>query len=453
VDSGRRRIIAITGATLLDTSRRRVVPDTTVIVEGARVTFVGNRAIALLPPGTETIDATGKTLVPGLIDLHQHWPHEWDKSLCPERGITSVRFAGNDEQQIRRLRGRVERGEISGPRMFSVGPLLDQPPTARPDITVIVNNPEEARRAAKRLIVEEHVDALFVARRVDAACLRAIIETAHEHGRPVTGQVYRVSGRQAAEAGIDGLENTSRIPESPALDEEVLHGYRSVSHRLAMLARLWSTAPASLMAEILGTMASRHVEWAPAIVSFEQWTGALDDDVLQDDVYQGAPMDLKQAYRAHQQSITSDWSIDDRATWERAIEQIIAWVGYYHRIGGPVVVGTDTPFGAIAYHRELKHLRSAGLSSWDVIAAATVASARALRCADIGEIMPGKVADILVVDGDPLEDLGVLRRPTHVWVNGEHVVRNGRPTRAHDGDQLIERGGAMGSGNNGREGH
>lgn len=429
MEAGQPRVIAIVGATVLDVARRRSLPDTTVVVAGSRVSSVGDRATVVVPPDAETIEASGKTLVPGLIDLHQHWPHEWDKSLFPAFGITSIRFAGNDEGEVRRLRGRVERGEVSGPRMFSVGPLIDQPPTARPEITAVVHGPEEARQVAERLIVEEHVDALFVARRVDSDCLRAIVETAHAHGRPVTGQVYQVSGREAAEAGIDGLENTSRIPESLELDEQVLHRYRSVSHRLAILARLWSTAPASLMAEILGTMASRQVAWAPGIVSFEQWTGALDDEVLRDDAYEGAPLDLQQAYRAHQESITADWSADDRAAWRPAIERIIASVGDYHRMGGPVVVGTDTPFGAIAYHRELQHMRAAGLSPWDVIEAATVRGARALRCADLGESMPGKLADLIVVDGDPLKDVAALRRPTHVWVNGRQLIRNGRPTQ------------------------
>lgn len=290
-------IIAIVGGTLIDGTGTEPVPDTTVIIQGAHICSVGSRTGTSVPQNAIVLDARGRTVLPGLIDLHQHVLHEWDKALFPQRGITSVRFAGGKQALISQLRDRIRRGELVGPRIFSVGPTMDSPPTARPQSALVINSPAEATHEAERLITEEHVDALFAARRINSDCLRAMLDVAHSHGIPVTGQVYSLSARQAAEIGIDGLENTSRIPESAIFDHATLHGYRSVSHRLGMLGRLWATAPAGAMQEVLGTLAEHHVEWAPGLVSFEHWAGFLQETIETEPQYRESPEELKQSFR------------------------------------------------------------------------------------------------------------------------------------------------------------
>lgn len=230
--------IAIVGGQLIDGTGAGPVPDVTIIIKGNHITSVGARVSTPVPEGARLLDAKGRTVLPGLIDMHQHPVHEWDKALFPKNGITSCRFAGGKQSLILKLRDRIRAGELVGPRIFSVGPTMDSPPTARPQSALVVNSPDEARREAKRLIEEEHVDALFAARRINADFLRAMLEVAHSYGKPVTGQVFELSGRQAAEIGIDGLDNTSRIPESLVLDHQTQHGYRSASHRSAMMGRL-----------------------------------------------------------------------------------------------------------------------------------------------------------------------------------------------------------------------
>jgi len=402
------------------------LPDATVLVEGNRIAAVGARAQVAIPPDARVLDAGGCAILPGLIDVHQHSVHEWDQARFPQNGITTIRFAGNQQADVLRLRDRVRAGELLGPRIFSVGPTIDTPPTARPQSALVVHSVDEARREARRLIEEEQVDALFAARRIDANLLRALLEVAHAHGKPVTGQVYALSGRQAAELGIDGLENTSRIPESPTFDDTTLHAYRSVSHRLGMLGRLWATAPVAAMQEILGVMAEHGVEWAPCLVSFEHWAGFLDAYLRADADYQSAPADLQQQFWDFETELSRDYTDETRADWARGLERLKHWIGYYHRLGGPVVTGTDTFLGPITYHRELRHLRDAGLSPAEIVVAATSRSARALRQPDLGSLAPGKLADVLVVAGDPLHDLGALRRPVHVLVDGRPVVVDGR---------------------------
>jgi imidazolonepropionase-like amidohydrolase len=418
--------VAIVGGLLLDGTGADPLPDATVVVVGNRITAVGPRATTAIPPDAQVLDAAGRTILPGLVDVHQHSLHEWDQAQFPQVGVTAIRFAGNQQSDVLALRDRVRAGELLGPRIFSVGPTIDAPPTARPQSALVVRDPDEARREARRLIEHEQVDALFAARRIDADLLRALLETAHAHGKPVTGQVYALSGRQAAELGIDGLENTSRIPESPVFDDAALHGYRSVSHRLGMLGRLWATAPESTMQEILGVMAEHAVEWAPCLVSFEHWAGFLDDYMHSDADYQRAPAGLQQEFWDFEAELSRDYTDETRADWARGLERLKHWIGYYHSVGGTVVTGTDTYLGPITYHRELRHLREAGLSLAEIVVAATSRGAHALRQPDLGTLALGKLADVIVVAGNPLQHLDALRYPVHVLVDGRAVVVEGQ---------------------------
>jgi hypothetical protein len=253
-----------------------------------------------------------------------------------------------------------------------------------------------------------------------------MLDVAHSHGKPVTGQVYSLSARQAAEVGIDGLENTSRIPESLTFDDATLHGYRSVSHRLGMLGRLWATAPVDAMQEVLGTLAEHRVEWAPGLVSFEHWAGFLQESIETDPQYRESPEELKHSFQQMKDEISKEWTEEIRKDWREGLERAKQWIGYYHKIGGSIVTGTDTEFGAITYHRELGHLREAGLSPMDIITAATSRSAHALRQPYLGIVGRGKLADILVVEGDPLRRLDSLKHPVHVLIGGRMEVVDGQ---------------------------
>jgi hypothetical protein len=427
-------IIAIVGGTLVDGTGAEPITDTTVIVRGSLICAVGSRIGTPVPESATVLDARNRTVLPGLIDLHQHSLDEWDKALFPQRGITSIRFAGGKQSSILHLRDRIRSGETIGPRVFSVGPTIDCPPTARPQSALVINNPAEAMVEAERLIRDEHVDALFAARRINADCLRAMLDVAHSYGKPVTGQVYELSARQAAQIGIDGLENTSRIPESPVFDDATLHGYRSVSHRLGMLGRLWATAPTDAMQEILGTLADHHVEWAPGLVSFEHWAGFLQDSLATEPEYRESPEILQRSFQQMKNDISSEWTEETRRDWHKGLERAKHWIGYYHKIGGPIVTGTDTDFGAITYHRELGHLNEAGLSHMDIIVAATSRSAHALRQPYLGIVDRGKLADILVVEGDPLRRLDTLKYPVHVLIGGRPAVVNGKVQKSPGND-------------------
>lgn len=116
-------VMAIVGGTLIDGTGADPVRDTTVIVRDAHICAVGSRASSPLPENATVLEARSRTVLPGPDRLAPACFNEWDKALFPQRGITSVRFAGGKQALILQLRDRVQRGELVGPRIFSVAGL------------------------------------------------------------------------------------------------------------------------------------------------------------------------------------------------------------------------------------------------------------------------------------------------------------------------------------------
>ncbi|TME91524.1 MAG: amidohydrolase [Chloroflexi bacterium] len=351
-----------------------------VVIEGERITAAGPRAGAgpygapiEVPPGAEIIDGTGKSVVPGLIDVHVHDASDANMALYVKSGVTSIRFAGGQQRALLQLRDRIERGETPGPRVFSCGHALDATPHVWPG-SYAADSPLEARRIVRRAVTTEKVDAILATHRITRAILDAIVDEAHVLGVPVTGQLWSASAREAAEAGMDGLENTSRIPEDPGFSHERLHARHSVSGRIATLAHLWSTADKYRLEDIGGLLAERGVWLAPELVSFEAWAGLSEKEVKAErDWPQGQDPRVTQ-YDRHNAYISSEWTKDDFAAQAKALEAMKEFLGAFVKAGGSLVTGTDLGFGGILLHRELRHFADF-LTPLETIRTATRAAA------------------------------------------------------------------------------
>lgn len=418
--------LAVVGGRLIDGRGGPPLADCTVVIAAGRIAAVGRRDGVALPDGARLIDARGKTVLPGLMDLHVHSQAPSDLLLYVKNGVTTVRYAGGFQHQILPLRARVEAGEIPGPRIFSCGPVLDGLPVTHPHHGEGLRDAAHAREVARRLIDRERVDALIATQEVTPEIVAALVEEAHASNVPVTVQVHRVSARRAVELGVDGVENTARIPESDRVPDEAVFNYPSIPARLATLLRLWLYADQDRLEALARLMVERDVSLCPALVSFEVWSRLGDAELLADpDVRRYAPPEAL-AYRdAFLQRISGGWSDEEKALVRPAVACYQRFVKRYRELGGRVTVGTDQPLGALALHRELRLLLEAGLTPTEVLEAATRQAGLALRAAPLGTLVAGAPADLLVVAGDPLADLGVLRRPSEVLVAGRALVVDG----------------------------
>jgi imidazolonepropionase-like amidohydrolase len=218
---------------------------------------------------------------------------------------------------------------------------------------------------------------------------------------------------------MDGLDNTSRIPEAKELPEERLMRFGSVSERLNLLARLWTLADEKRLEEIAHEMAEAGITWAPEIVSFEAMAGSGDPALKADRDWPRDPNDRRALqYDWKNSFLRSVWSREEIATQERAVERI-KWFSYvFHKMGGQLAGGTDLGFGGILIHRELSHLLAAGLSTVEGIRVLTRQAASFIGRDDLGSIALGATADLVLVTGDPVADPRALREVREVFIAG-----------------------------------
>src|SRR5262249_30527093 len=198
---------------------KNAIENAAVIVRGNRIVAVGKKGAISYPKGGRVIDASGKFILPGLIDLHVHY-QAWQGELYLAHGVTTVKDTGNPVEWLEAQSAAISDGRTAGPRLFYTGNSLTSPPAIK-DHHIGLESPEMGRRAVH--ILKEHgAVAIKVHQQITPELLRAISEEAHMLGLPVTGHLRRIGAREAALAGIDGFEHATGIPRSTGARPELL---------------------------------------------------------------------------------------------------------------------------------------------------------------------------------------------------------------------------------------
>ena len=384
-------VIAIVGATLIDGRGGPVVTDSVVLIRGDRIVEAGKRETVKVPSGAEVFDAKGLTLVPGLIDSHFHIDGDDPlPALYLSHGVTSLRDPGQWIEAYDAAR----KASAPVPRLFLCGPHLDSPPPAYPADSYIVRDADETRLAVNRFI-DNGASAIKVYYRLPLALAKVAIETAHARGVPVMGHLEIVDARDAIAAGIDGIEHTTSFGTAllPLRDAE--------KYRQAVLAdnnarregryQVWNaidfTTPQAK--SLFRLIVDRGIVVSPTLAVFERQPGDKE---------------------------TTDVHV-------HAFKQMEAFVGLANKAGAKIVVGShsDVPHAkrGWAYQRELELLVDSGLTPMQAIVAGTLENARYFHAADrLGSIEAGKLADLVLVEGDPSKDISNMRRIKRVMLNG-----------------------------------
>lgn len=388
-------IIAITGATLIDGTGGAPVPDAVVLVRGERILAVGTRASVRVPAQVEIVEAGGLTLLPGLIDAHFHIDGDDPlPALYLTHGVTSIRDPGQWIEAYDAAR----KMSAPVPRLFMMGPHLDSPPPAYPADSHIVRDAEEARVAVNRL-VDGGASGIKVYFRLPLGLIKVVVETARERGVPVTSHLEIVDAGDAIRAGVDGVEHVTSFGTA------LLQLREAEKYRQAVLAdnnarregryQVWDKIDlnAPRVRALLDLIVRRGTFVSPTLAVFERRAGDKD---------------------------TTEMHVN-------AFRKMMAFVGMVRRAGAHVVVGShsDVPHAerGWAYQRELELLAESGLTPMQAIVAGTIENARFFHAADrIGSIERGKIADLILVDGDPLKDITAMRRIRRVMLNGRWIT-------------------------------
>jgi imidazolonepropionase-like amidohydrolase len=432
-------MIALVGGQLIDGTGRLPGEPETVIVEENRVAAVGPATSTPIPPGSTVIDARGKFLTPGLVDMHVHvyTPEKWHPELFLAAGVTTVLDLGGQLHDVAAYRAAVESEARRGPRILYTGPMLEEG-------DVYTGFAGFCRRfdAAR---VEAEVDALadagvdgiklYVTVRPDTArraCVRA-----HARGLPVFMHQHATCGAEAALAGVDSVEHVNVFgqlaPRGFELAEPAkLNPFEYGGWLWRWLGDLDPRADA--VRRLYDDLIAAGTALDPTLVLYAARPGAIGDDVgdtSMDDPertsllpFLPVPVATELVARwTERRAAARGASKPAKHRMRRAWDNILALVGGFHRAGGTVLAGTDCPNVAIvsgfSLHRELELLVRAGLSPLEAIVAATRRPAERLGKRDVfGTIARGQAADLLVLAADPLADIRNIRRIERVIARG-----------------------------------
>lgn len=427
-------VLVLRGGTLVDVKSGNEISDSIIVTRGEQIEQVGSGNTGI-PNDAQIIDTKGKWIIPGLIDSHAHAenPDETPFSLYLANGVTTIRNPGGNITVLRLTRDRLLRGDLIGPRLFFSGPLLDGMPPVWPDLSLLVDTPQRARSAVN-FLADQGADFVKVYNNVKEPELRAIIETAKERGLPVAGHIPRsMTMTHAIELGMTRLEHirvTGR--EMLSLDEAEKIDPLPLGRREPLLWQRFDLQ-SEKMHVLVQRLAQSKIFLDPTLVTAEETeVPNLDADRNDPNNQYLSPKVVEQAVNF--QSPIYELPADLQSAGVEAFHKQEKFVGMCNRAGVKIIAGTDGPgigrlLPGFGLHRELELLVASGLSPLQALRAATLTAAEALGKDDrLGTVEPGKLADMVVLDADPLQKIQNLRK-IHL------VVQGGKP---YERDALLQ---------------
>lgn len=421
------RTIALVGGQLLDGYEAPPLHHAAVIIEGNRIVAAGPASEIEIPPGAEVINTAGKTMLPGLIDAHVHliilgageysdwmpW-FEQNQEIVYETSAKQLLAAGvttgvdlGAPMSILAFRDRVDRGEVPGPRLLVSGPWITRSAwnVVPQELRQTVSSPEEAAAQAREL-VDAGVDVIKTWSGITEEDFRAIKAVTGPARIPIHCHVYPTEAVWAAiRGGCDVLQHAGSggsVPKYPQdlVDHIAMEGIpvvQSISHRIWIY-------PATLEFPERLYHPDLIASFPPEI--WEQVEGSYDkDDFHRKSYFRSTPRQMRLAKEAARQFVDAD-----------------AVMGMGTDTGSPLNFHRESAW------REISALVEVGMTPLQAISMATKGTAEILRRgSELGTIEPGKLADIIVVEGNPLFDINALGHVTDVIKDGVVYKRNGVP--------------------------
>lgn len=401
--------VAIQDVTVIDIATGTARPHITLIIDGERIRTMGPAASTTIAKGIATVDGKGKFLIPGLWDTHVHlWYPENQLPVYVAFGVTGVQDMGSDFKRTSAWRAQIVAGKAVGPHIITCGPPVVEKSTGDEKLPgLIARTPEEARKAFDELW-NMNVDFMKVLSGLSKDAYLALAEQSRHWRLPLRGHVPRsLTAMEAVEARQNSLEHFFGVQgvllgEGGDLDEKKTLEFFEKS----------------------AAVGTRH---SPTLLLWRRM-GHLDDAALKNDErLKYVPESIRKTWPDPAED-TKKWTDATRAQWKAQVDRIYRITALAKRTKVELLAGTDTgdPYtipGA-SLHDELEQLVRAGLTAREALEAATITPARMLGWDEaMGTIEKGKVADLVLLEANPIDDIRNTRRISAVFSRGKHLSR------------------------------
>jgi hypothetical protein len=430
------KLTVVRGGTLIDGTGRAPISDSLILIKSGRFESISREGAVPIPDGADVLDATGKTVLPGFIDGHGHL-EDFHGELYLHLGITTcvtIEIFQDGPWTLAQKNG-TKLGRIRGPRIFTSGLAIggtrtstDAPSSRSVRGNIVVTTPAETRNAIRRK-KELGYDLIKLNEFLPFDLVKEAVDEAHRLDMPVTCHSW--DAVKSSEAGVDAIEHIwsvgySSIPDVKRrheLAEQRLAG--NIEQELA-----GSYYEPDHFDRVIEAMVKHNVAWTPTIA---KWLRPLSPSA--------------QRFRDKESEILNDPDADlppsVRAVTENAYDKLLRrytpaqldrakigyekareFIGRFVRAGGLLKEGSDPPRGmaALLMHEALVMDVEAGVPPMVALQSATLNVARAFKIDnDYGSVEPGKVADLTIIEGDPLQDIWATQNVKMVMMDGKLV--------------------------------
>ena len=410
--AGRRTgMLAFAGATLVDGTGKPPVKDSVVVVDGDRILAAGPRKKVQIPSGAIVIDVTGKTILPGLWDMHAHFEQvEWGP-IYLAAGATTVRDCGNEFEYITSVRDAIRNGRGLGPRILAAGVVDGAGPAAIG--MQRVNNADDAKKW-----VDRYHDAGFQQMKIYSSMtepnVAAVATEAHRLGMTVTGHIPEgMTLYQGVNAGMDQVNHIQYVAgimtPPPASGEKP-----DRAKRLQASAAIDLNSPESKKA--LAFIKEHHTVIDPTVALMEtvfMVSPTHPVSSFEPGVERIAPQ-LKTLFAGADGPPPAMQEVA-----QKTFQNYLSIIGALHKEGVPIVAGTDQDVPGFSLYRELELYVKAGFTPMEAIQAATLVPARVMGLDQkLGTVEAGKEADLIVLKSNPLDSISNIRTVERVVTGG-----------------------------------
>jgi imidazolonepropionase-like amidohydrolase len=431
----RASLLVFLHVTVINPGTGSVEKNRAVVIREGRIDKVVNAAGFHAPAGAKVVDETGRYMIPGLWDMHVHsafgdWFPRGREVILPlfvANGVTGVRDMGGDVPVLFGWRKEIAAGYIVGPRMVVSGPMLDGylpgGKTTRFPSSIPVMTAEEARTAVDSLKAQG-VDFIKIQSVIPHDAYVAAAEEAHKDGLPLVGHVPdHIKITEAVSLGQVSIEHFMGVLEGCSSQEDKL---LAGSGDTKLMLRTYDDAKCQ---SLIALLAKTHTWQTPTMAWNRQGTFLDRVDMAHQPLDKYVPVvwrtvTWKRFYDEMMPGVTAD-PLVLRKEW---IQQMLHEIGELHKGGVEFMAGTDTAPGiyvmpGFSLHDELANFVEAGFTPMEALATATSNPAKFLGKTDMGVIAPGMVADVVVLDANPLEKIGNTERIRAVVADGRYYDR------------------------------
>ena len=395
--------LVVKGARLFNPEDGKVRAGMTVVVSGNRIREVGRDGEIPVPPGAEIVDARGKMLMPGLWDMHQHLTSS-DGIVDLASGVTTSRDLGNDSDTLLGLKRSWDSGEALGPRIVLAGVIDGPGPYVSP--TNVLVDTEEKARAAVASYAGLGYEQVKIYSSVDPKLVPFIAAEAHRRGLRVSGHIPNgLTAEQAVREGFDEIQHVNFLFLNflPGIDTRTAARITAVAQKGAEL-----DLKSEPVRAFLRLLKEKRTVVDPTVSLLEDKLTARPSELGPSlvPIADRLPYTVRRSLLATTLPVPAGMEQRYRDSFRAALAMVRA----LYDAGIPIVAGTDGLAG-VTLHRELENYVAAGIPAPDALKMATLVPAQVMRRdKDLGTIAPGKLADFILVDGDPSTRISDIRR-------------------------------------------